>query len=243
MRMLSGLGVSCLVVATALAVGCGDDDSSGDQQGGAGSEEGGSANTSGSGGKSSGGTGNNAGETGNEGGEPTLGDAGSGGSTAMGGETGGGGVPGSSGSGAGGEGGGGNPPVDPNLCESFPVTVELGATIGLGQKGAIICLDPCRVTTNTYSDGQGACSDESPAVRFFTDSAQGGSYRANLSEGLQWDTVSAGEIDEQFPTELDTIPAATAITAVIAGADDSEYTVVFEFDDVDHLTITSFAEN
>jgi hypothetical protein len=239
MRSLTTLcGVSVLVLAGALAIGCGDDDSG--STGGAG----GDGNAAGSGeptegGMSSTGASANTGATTSMAGSGEGGEVGSlGGSDPAGGAT---GSPGGAPSGEGGAAGGGGEPVDPNLCENFPVTVTGGPTISPTTTGAVLCLDPCRVTTNTYSDGEGACSGDQ--LGFFMDSGQSPSNRATVSPTWTWESASAGTINQNFSYYLDAVPSETVVTAVVSAPDQTEYTVVFSFPGNGQITITSFSEN
>jgi hypothetical protein len=119
----------------------------------------------------------------------------------------------------------------------------MGETIGLGTTGAIICLDTCRITTNTFSDGAGACPAEAGQVRFYTDVGQDVTNRANMPDGWSWDSASAGTINSSFSYSLEGIPSDTSVTGVIVSPDEVQYTVVFSFSGDGELTVTSFTEN
>jgi hypothetical protein len=231
--------VSWLVLVGALAIAC-DDDSSGGTDGG-----GGDGNAAGSGeptdgGTSSMGASSNTGATSGMAGSGEGGEVGSvgGNDSGVGGET---GSPGGAPTGEGGGAGAGSEPVDPNLCENFPVTVTGGPTISLGVTGAVLCLDPCRVTTNTYSDGEGACNGNQ--LGFFVDSGQSPSNWATVSSTWTWESASAGTINQNFSYYLDAVPSETVVTAVVSAPDQTEYTVVFSFPGNGQITITSFTEN
>lgn len=238
MRSLTAVWcVSLCALAAVVAVGCEEDDSTGT------GPEGGAPSEAGSPGKA--GTPSGGGTKNDTGGQP--GDAGSG-SMVMGGEggTGTGAVGGSGDSGSAGEigmgggaGGYGPGPGSGDSCEDFPVTVTMGETIGLGTTGAIICLDTCRITTNTFSDGAGACPAEVGQVGFYTEVGQQVTNRAGLPEGWSWDSASAGTINSY---SLDGIPSDTSVTGVIVSLDEVEYTVVFSFSGDGKLTVTSFTE-
>lgn len=244
MRSLTTVcGVAWLVVAGTLAVACGDDNN-GSGGGGGDANMGGSGDPGDGGTPSTGASSNTGGKAGSAGaaGSGEGGEIGSmgGTSTGDGGET---SSPGGGPSGEGGAGGGGGEPVDPNLCENFPVTVTGGPTIQLNVTGAILCLDPCRVTTNTYSDGEGACGAQAGQLRFFIDGDQSPSNYASLLSDWTWESASAGTIDQSFPYYLNDIPGETEITAVVSDADQGEYTVVFSLPGNGQITITSFSEN
>lgn len=229
--------VSLCALATVVAVGCEGDDSTG-----TGVDDGGAPSEAGSPGKagttSGGGTKNGGGGEPSEGGSTGTPMGGDGGTAVAGGagETGIAGEAGMSG------GAGGGSPGPGNTCEDFPVTVTMGETIGIGSTGALICLDPCRITSNTFSDGADACPNEAGQVRFFTDAGQSVSNRANMPSGWEWDSASAGTINESFTYVLENIPSETTVTAVLISAEQVEYTVVFSFSGDGQLTVTSFTE-
>lgn len=241
--------VSCIsigLVAGAAAVAC-DDSSSGDSPGGAsgsGNEAGSESNGGGSGGSSGGSSNPSGGVGGDDTTGPMGGDApgGSGSGGALGGAGADNGGANAGGTGEGGSGGATDPGAD-NTCESFPVTVTLGPTIVLNQTGAIVCLDMCRITTNTYSDGDGACANADTGISFFYDSSSGGSYRAYLQSTWEFVSASAGTINQSFAYSLEAIPSGTAVTAVLGAPGNVEYTVVFEFEGGSEFTITSFTQN
>ena len=240
MRRLTTLACISACLLMGAAFGCEDDDGATDtgmDSGGAGDEGGGGSGAKG-GTPNGGGAKSSAGEPGDvagggsgAGGEPGA-DAGAGGSLA-----GAGGAVGQNG-GA----GGGGPGGDVNACESFPVTVTLGPTIQQTVTGAIICLDACRITTNTYSDGDDACPALANGPRFFEDSSANGENFANLQSTWEWVSATAGTINADFKYSLGALPEGTEVTAVISSADQTEYTVVFTFEGGGELTVTSFTE-
>lgn len=243
--------ISLGLVASALAVACGDSDEDPPPDGasGSGNEAGSDANGGGSGGKSGGSSNGGSSNGGSSnpgagaGGVDNLGgDAagGSGGTPGGAGETNGG--VGAAGAGDGGAGGTTDSGAQ-NSCENFPTTVTLGPTIALNQTGAIVCLDMCRITTNTYSDGEGACANADTGIRFFYDSSNAGSYRANLLSTWAFTSATAGTINESFTYSLDAIPSGTEVTAVLSAPGNVQYTVVFEFEGANTFTITSFEQN
>jgi hypothetical protein len=159
--------------------------------------------------------------------------------TAGSGEGGGAGEVGASGGGGAGEGSGAG-----DSCADFPVTVTMGPTIGVGTTGAIICMDTCRITTNTYSDGEGACPQNAGQVRFFTDTqGENVAHRANMPDGWEWDSASAGDIDESFPNTLTGVPSDSEVTGVVISPEQVDYTVVFTFHADGTFTVTSFTES
>ena len=238
MRSLT-MACGVLVLAGAVAVACDDSSSSTEGGGGDGNAAGNGDPTDG--GSSSMGASSNMGATSSTAGSGEGGEVGSmgGSDPGVGGET---GSPGGAPTGEGGGAGAGGDPVDPNLCENFPVTVTGGETIQVDVTGAILCLDPCRITTNTYSDGDGACGSQTGQLRFFIDTSPGSNY-ANLQSDWAWESSSAGNINQSFSYSLEAIPSETVVTAVVSAPDQTEYTVVFSFPGNGQITITSFTEN
>lgn len=243
--------ISLGLVASALAVACGDSDEDPPPDGasGSGNEAGSDANGGGSGGKSGGSSNGGSSNGGSSnpgagaGGVDNLGGGDAGGSGGMPGGAGeANGGAGTAGAGDGGAGGSADPGAQ-NACENFPATVTLGPTIVLNQTGAIVCLDTCRITTNTYSDGEGACADADTGIRFFYNSQDGGSYHASLLNTWAFVSATAGTINQSFTYVLESIPSGTAVTAVLSAPGNVEYTVVFEFEGANTFTITSFEQN
>jgi hypothetical protein len=244
MRIKTLLWLFPCVVALAAAA-CGDD-SSGTASGGGG-DDGEAGESSQAGGDSKGGSlnagGGDSGDAGStmtpEGGSaPTAGaDSGNAG------ETNGGSATGGAGGAGGSDGGNGLDPMS-TACNDFPATVELGPTIGLGQTGAILCYhaatEACRLTTNTYSDGENPCPSGDD-ILFFSEAVANNSV--NLPQGWEFVSASDGMLNQGLNNFLNMVPEDTEITAVIKSPDAVEYTVIFTFDGGGQFTITSFSPN
>ena len=128
-------------------------------------------------------------------------------------------------------------------CDEFPGTLTSGPSISATQTGVVMC-DPnvaasCRVTSNTYSDGEGACPVGTGIFFFGIDSSGGGSRRLGLSNTDQWSIVSTSHgTANDFGVE--DLPDATEITIVFAYSK-STYQLVFEFQGQD-VHFVSIAE-
>lgn len=150
---------------------------------------------------------------------------------------------------AGGDGGGGTPdssgPAVGALCSEFPVTLTSGPTISPTQTGIVLCdaADAilCRATTNTYSDGAGACEAGHEAFFIGIDTAAGGSRRVGISNTLDWSIVSSdqGTVGD---FGVDGIPDATPTRIIVENGDGSaSYAFELEFQGQD-VELTLFAQ-
>ena len=245
---ISWIRLAFLSLPLFVAAACGEDENKKADNGTA--ARGGSSGKggSGSGGDDSGAAGDGAGGDGAAG-QGSGGD-GAGGDGAAGQGSGGDGAggDGAAGQGNGGDGGDGGG-LDPQstACSAFPETVAMGPTIGLGQTGAVLCFsmddDSCRLTTNTYSDGENPCPSESNLVAFYGVAAMSeyhlfAGYPGFLDAEVT--SITAGAIDQDYSHIVTEIPESTSVTAVIE-AGGRTFEVVFTFDG-SSLTVTSFEE-